>query len=178
MIQHLKKLLLGPGRAAVGSQVVENKQGSILYPLEEIIITHVAGRTERSAQMIKKVGNDGPEDGYSLSETVIGDSSRHMRLAAATGPGENQPPLNIIGIGPRLLIAKLELPLPVRIFAQPLRSQIIKGESSQRPQIAVTLKPLDSIPGEFPQAALAGERSPEIRVLHRHIQDYPTMTLA
>lgn len=128
--------------------------------------------------MIEKIGDDGPEDRYSLPETMIGDGDGHMCLAAAAGTGEHQPPMRITGERLGLLIAEFELLLFVRIGIQPLWPQIVEGESCQRPQVAVPLKPLDPIAGEFPQSALAGERPAEIGVLHRDVQDDPPVTTA
>jgi hypothetical protein len=107
--------------------------------------------------MIEKIGDNGPEDRYSLSEAMIGNGGSHMRLATAAGTGEHQPPSWIIGEGFCFLVTELELPLFVRIGIQPLWPQIIEGEPCQRPQVAVPLEPLDPIAGEFPQAALAGK---------------------
>ncbi len=107
--------------------------------------------------MIEKIGDDGPEDRYPLLEAMIGNGGGHVRLATATGPGEHQPPMRIIGEGFGLLITEFELPLLVRVGIQPLGPQIIKGESCQRSQVAVPLEPLDPIAGKFPQAALARE---------------------
>jgi hypothetical protein len=80
-----------------------------------------------------------------------------MRLATATGTGEQQPPSRVISEGFRLFVTEFELPLFVRIGIQPLGSQIIEVESCQRSQVAVPLKPLEPIGGEFSQAALASE---------------------
>ncbi|MBT9163091.1 MAG: hypothetical protein DDT27_01660 [Dehalococcoidia bacterium] len=49
MIQHLEELLLSPGCAAVGSQVIEDEQWCILHPFEEIVVAHVAGGAKRGA---------------------------------------------------------------------------------------------------------------------------------
>ncbi|MBT9163090.1 MAG: hypothetical protein DDT27_01659 [Dehalococcoidia bacterium] len=88
---------------------------------------------------------------------MIGDGGCQMCLATATGTGEHQPPMRIIGEGFGFIVTGFELPLLVRVGIQPLGLQIIKGQSCQRPQVAVPLEPLGPIAGEFPQAALAGE---------------------
>ena len=52
MVQDLKQLLLCPGGAALGAEIVQHQQRRILDGLEQLVIRDIAARRERTPQMV------------------------------------------------------------------------------------------------------------------------------
>ena len=124
--------------------------------------------------MIKQIRDDSPKGSYPLAQAMIGDCSSSVSLSATAGSGKYQPPFRMIGEGPDLFTAGLELSLPLGITIKSFGLQVIESESGQWPEIAVTFQSFYSAFVEFPQHTCAGKRLPEIRMIRRHIEGHHT----
>jgi hypothetical protein len=128
--------------------------------------------------MIKQIRDDSPKGSYSLAQAMIGDCGSCVSLAATAGSGKYQPAFRMIGEGPDLFTARLELSLPLGITIKAFGLQVIESEPGKWPQIAVTFQSFYSAFVEFPQHADAGKRLPKIRVIRRYVKGHHTTIMA
>ena len=97
MVEQLEQLLLRPWRAGLGAQVIQDQERRVAQLLKEVIIAvslcglKAARRwSSRSGTVIKTAGSPRPH--------AIGNCRGQVRLAAAIGPGEQQPAFRFLGI--------------------------------------------------------------------------------
>src|SRR5579884_4054322 len=81
VVEQLEELLVGPGRALLRSQIIEDEQFRFAHLRKEMVIDlGCVGHIGR-AQVIEQVADRIEENDRAILETLIGDGSRQVRLA-------------------------------------------------------------------------------------------------
>jgi len=140
MIQQLVQLLLSPWRAGLSAHIVQDEHRGIAYKFKELIIGHFTARAEGRAQVVKEVGSGDIESGAVVLDAVIGNGGGKVGLAGAGGTSQDQPTSGLVSKCSGGFISAVELLLFNRAVTFTLRVQIVKGETSQRAEIAVSLQ--------------------------------------
>ena len=169
MVDDLEELLLGPGRRALGAQVVQDEHGRGAHLFEELVVVHIGGRLVGGAQVIEQVGHDDEERRDAVLQAAVGDGGADVRLAAARGAHQHQPALGVLGERFGVLDAALEARLIARIGAAAATDQVIEGEAGERPQVAVALETVQPHILALLAHAATGQRLAELRMIQRQI---------
>ena len=98
VVQQLEELLLRPRRAALAAQVVQDEQRRRAHHLEELVVGSIALGAERGPQMVQQVRHDHEDDRLAQRQALVGDGRGQVRLAAAVGPGQQEPAFGIPGV--------------------------------------------------------------------------------
>ena len=89
--------------------------------------------------MVKEVGSGDIENRTIVFDTMVSNSRSKMGLAKATGARHDKPTIRLSSKCFSCLISASKLFLTSWTFISALREQIVKGEASQRAQVAVSL---------------------------------------
>ena len=151
VVEELVQLLLGPGGAALGSQVVQDQQGGALHVLEELVVGHLAVRAEGGAQVVQQVRHHHEEGLLPGRDSLVGDGRRQVGLAAAAGAQQHQPALGATGHTPDRRRRPRGSRSRIAGSASPALGvhQVIEGEAQQGTQVAQPLQRVASAPGSW-----------------------------
>ena len=141
MVDHLEQLLLGPGRSAVRSEVVQDEHRHSLHLLEELIVGQLGVLAVRPAYLIEEIRNEREENRVPLLHEAVRNSGSEMRLADAMASQERQRAARLLrepqGRRMRSLVARRCL----CARARPLRVDSLEPHVAQNTQVAESLQP-------------------------------------
>ncbi len=97
-------------------------------------------------------------------QAAVGDRGRQVRLAAAAGAGEDEPPFGSLREGLRVLNAALEPLLVAGVAAASPAAQIGEREAGEGTEVAVSLETAQAFLFSFVEHAIAGKGLAEVGV--------------
>src|SRR3990172_130105 len=95
VVNYLIELLLSPGAADLGTQVVQDQEGSVAHPLEKLVVPCLALRAIGSPNGVQQVRQHDKGHRVPPLEAVVGDGRRQVSLAAAVLPQKDEPVLGV-----------------------------------------------------------------------------------
>ena len=78
VVEELKQLLLGPGCAGLGAEIVQDQQLGAPNCLEELVVGDLALRAERKPQVVEQVGHDGEHRRFACRQPLVSDRRRQV----------------------------------------------------------------------------------------------------
>lgn len=111
MIDELRELIDCPSSRGLCPEVVEDEKRRILDLAEAFVVRDRALRREGGTKMIEQIGDSYKEARPTHCNTLIGNGSREVGLAAAMHSQQNKPALRILGELASLFQCLAEIPL-------------------------------------------------------------------
>ena len=174
MVGHLEQLLLGPGRSAVRSEVIQDEHRHSLHLLEELIVGQLGVLAVRPAYLVEEIRDEREENRVPLLHEAVRNSGSEVRLADAMASQKRQRAGRLFrepqGRRKRSLIASRCL----RARARPRSVDPLEPHLAQDAQVTESLQPRQPLRRARILLASARERTAEISIAHGQLAPHPS----
>ena len=145
MVQQLEQLLLGPGRAALGAEVVQDQQRRLADRLEQLVVAMSLFGLNAARRWSSRSGTTEKMTGSPSARRWLAMAAARWVLPQPGGPGQQQPalraprrtrgPARRSGGSGRGALGRSE---------RPSGSQVVEGQAGQRAEVAEPFEPAPS----------------------------------
>ena len=178
MVDDLKELLLGPRRAVVRADVVQNENGDVLDLIEHLVVGEFRVICVAAPELVEQVRDKGEEDRVSLRHQTVGGSGTKTGLAGTVAAREEERPVRRLGEGPRCTQRSVVAGVGFGADAGAGRGQRLEGDVVEHAEVAVALQACKAVRFAALDLAEAREGAPEVRMSDRQVTAHPALTSA